>query len=393
MRENPCILIIYATFGDGHVQAAESIRQSFAALGIRRVHLVDLFAEAHPNLNAISRKTYLLSSAYFPRLYGFSYDVTNRTRPDPMYSRLFHSVGRRKLREIVDRLKPDAVIHTFPYLAMAELSERLSLGIPTFTVLTDYVLHSRWVHPDTDRYYVATEGLKKSLAASGIADDRIAVSGIPIRGVFSRRLDRETACSELGLDPARKYALVSAGAYGVQGHLNKMVRTLLEHSDCDVLLVCGKNRNLLRKMETAFAGEPRVHAMGFVERMEAWMAIAWCLITKAGAMTLTEAISQALPVIVYRPLPGQERGNAQVLSDLGAVLTARHSGELRECLRTLHSQKARTKLTDAMSGLHVPGSSDRIASDILRKLSAVKHPHADWERRTAAQAVSLSRTN
>jgi processive 1,2-diacylglycerol beta-glucosyltransferase len=370
LNDHPCILIVYSTFGDGHVQTAKAIRQSLASQGIKRVFLVDLLAEAHPYWNALSRFTYLQSSVYFPKLYGFSYDVTNQVTPDPHLSRAFHSLGKKKLMEIVEQLKPDAVIHTFPYLAMSELSAEFGPGkINTYTVITDYVLHSRWVHPDMDRYFVATEQLKEDLRTAGIEESRISVSGIPLRESFDRPVPKEGLHSKLRLDPRRKYALISAGAYGVQSHVRKMIQTVLDHSSYDILLICGKNRKLLQKMEAAYGDEPRIRVMGFVEHIEEWMAVSSCLLTKAGAITLTEALSLSLPVIVYRPIPGQERGNADVLSEAGALFTAADPQELADKLRLVEQDAVRRRMVLAMKSVFRPHATEAIVSAVLQKVT------------------------
>jgi processive 1,2-diacylglycerol beta-glucosyltransferase len=365
VNQNPCIVIIYSTFGDGHVQAAKAIRQSLVSRGIGRVHMIDLLAEAHPYWNAVSRFSYLKSSVYFPKLYGLSYDLTNQAKPDPQLNRLFHSLGKRKMKQIVDRLQPDAVIHTFPYLAMSQLSGKSGLGIPTFTVLTDYVLHSRWIHPDTDRYFVATEKLKQSLMTAGIEESRISVSGIPIREAFGGTLDKPFLYEKYSLDTRKQYVLISAGAYGVLSHVHKMVQAILNHTDFDILLVCGKNKKLLDKMVTACL-DPRIRVMGFVEQMEELMAVSSCLLTKAGGITLTEALSLSLPAIVYRPLPGQEKGNADTLSEHGALHTAHNIAQLTDKLRQLEQDPSRRRMVKAMKAVYRGQAAETIVSDVLQ---------------------------
>jgi processive 1,2-diacylglycerol beta-glucosyltransferase len=320
-------------------------------------------------------------------LYGLSYRVTNQSQPDPYLNKLFHAIGRRKMKEIVDRLQPHAVIHTFPYLAMSELSGSGKAAVPTYTVLTDYVLHSRWIHPDTDGYFVATEQLKQSLMDAGIQESRIAVSGIPIRESFAKPQENKALRTQYGLDPDRHYVLLSAGAYGVLGHVRQMVQGVLKDTDFDSLLVCGKNRKLQAQMEKAYS-DARIRVMGYVEHMEELMAVSSCLLTKAGGITLTEAISLSLPVIVYRPLPGQEQGNADVLSEHGALRIANNVEQLTEQLKMIQQEAARKRMSRAMKTVYRPHAAEKIVSDVLEKLgSAVMSKHksgsAVWPLQTS----------
>jgi processive 1,2-diacylglycerol beta-glucosyltransferase len=386
VNHNPCIVIVYSTFGDGHVQAAKAIRQSLASRGVTRVHMIDLLAEAHPYWNAVSRYSYLKSSVYFPKLYGLSYDLTNQAKPDPKLNRLFHAMGKRKMQQIVENLQPDAVIHTFPYLAMSQMNGSRGLGIPTFTVLTDYVLHSRWVHPDTDRYFVATEQLKQSLLTAGIGESQISVSGIPIRESFDKPLDRKALLEKYGLSDGKNYVLISAGAYGLLSHVQKMVQAVLAHTGFDILLVCGKNRKLLAKMEAELT-EPRIRVMGFVEQMEELMAVSSCLLTKAGGITLTEALSMGLPVIVYRPLPGQEKGNAAVLSEAGVLHTAYSIPQLMEKLHELEQEPSRKRMTKAMRNVYRSNAADAIVADVLHTMEEQAYHTRKYPVPTERKAV------
>ncbi|MFC5406047.1 hypothetical protein [Cohnella soli] len=78
MKSEAKVRIYYSSFGDGHLQAALALQQSFASMGIHRVTLIDLFAEAYPRLDVISRYFYLRSAVHFPWLYGLLYKISNR---------------------------------------------------------------------------------------------------------------------------------------------------------------------------------------------------------------------------------------------------------------------------------------------------------------------------
>ena len=49
----------------------------------------------------------------------------------------------------------------------------------------------------------------------------------------------------------------------------------------------------------------------FVEDIHELYKIACCMITKPGGITLTEALSVQLPLIIIKPVPGQEKENAR----------------------------------------------------------------------------------
>ena len=49
------------------------------------------------------------------------------------------------------------------------------------------------------------------------------------------------------------------------------------------------------------------------------MAISDLIITKPGGMTSAEALCRGLPMIIYRPIPGQEEANTAFLTNKVAV--------------------------------------------------------------------------
>src|SRR4030095_10370088 len=100
---------------------------------------------------------------------------------------------------------------------------------------------------------------------------------------------------------------------------------LLEDANVQVALVCGRNHLLKDTTEKQFQahhGASRLHVYGFIEPIHELMALADCLITKPGGVTLSEAIAAGLPIFIYRPVPGQEKQNALYLQSKGAAILA-----------------------------------------------------------------------
>ncbi|HEX7056553.1 MAG TPA: glycosyltransferase [Bacilli bacterium] len=369
MQPNPKILILYANYGDGHMQVSKALADCFQKSGANAVLMVDLFAEAHPLMHAITRFAYLKSSVYSPRLYGWSYALTQNMRSDQSAAKWVNALGIRKLKEIISREKPDAVINTFPLMSMNELRKIARLRIPTYTVLTDFVLHRRWLHPHTDKFFVATEDLKERLLRENFPAERISVSGIPIRESFWQPIDNRACLERYGLAADKSVVLIMAGAYGVTQHFKMLAKTLLAFANIQIILVCGKNRALQKKLNASFADVPNVHVFGFVEAVHELMAVSSCMITKAGGVTFAEALAMRLPVVVFRPLPGQEKGNAQYFAAKGAALIATNLYELKEHVhRILADNSLKLQITQAMALLQRPLAAKAVVAEILRDL-------------------------
>ena len=71
--------------------------------------------------------------------------------------------------------------------------------------------------------------------------------------------------------------------------------------------------------------------MGYTKRIHDLMGISSFIVTKPGGLSSSEALSKSLPIIILKPLPGQESLNTQFLVEKGIALKAKDFEELR-CL-------------------------------------------------------------
>jgi processive 1,2-diacylglycerol beta-glucosyltransferase len=367
---NPRIMILTASYGEGHIQASKALKQRLVSQGMNDVQIIDLMKEAHPLLNSISTKLYLKSAVTSPYgldYYGWSYYVTRDMKTDGSISKYFNYLGKKKLKEIIEKARPDVIISTFPFGAAAQIGRELS--ILTSTVMTDYALHARWTHPDTDRYYVATEELKAEMVNKGFAlTEQIEVTGIPIRPAF-----HELSMTNNGLlpqwNPAKKLVLISAGSNGVLHRIEDLTERLQRNGNCEVAIVCGRNRKMELKLRLLFADKPGIHVFGFVEQIHELMAMSSCIVTKAGGITLSEALALKLPVFIFKPFAGQEKENALYFAKQGIAHIAYSGQELEEQLdRFLSDPAAAQVMKKRMSALHKGEATERIVQDMLNCL-------------------------
>lgn len=366
------LLIVYARFGDGHLQAAAALRDSFERLGLADAQTVDLLAHSHPFLNEVSKFVYRQSYTLFPRVYGWVYESTKHMKSDSSFAHWLHSFGKTALRKLVLRERPDAVVHTFPSLALPAIYDRVGRRIPMFNVVTDFDLHMRWVHPQVDKYYVATDDLRLALAGLGVDDRRIEATGIPLRPTFADLSDipeRAAIASSFSIAPDMPTVLVMAGAYGNAADLRTLCVKLSERQDVHTVVVCGRNRAFRTALQSRLASRPNVDVLGYVDRIDELMRAATCIVTKPGGLTTSEAIEAGLPIFLYRPVPGQERNNALYLQRRGAAIVCRSNGELVLAVRRLIEDPAqRLAMRQAQGALRKGRAADRIALDIVGQL-------------------------
>jgi len=369
----PKMLILYASYGEGHLQVARAIKGALEERGNYRTVMVDLMAESHPWLNEVTRRFYLKSYTHMPSLYGWMYDFTRQMKHDSLFGGLLHSFGRDKIRRIIAIEQPDIVVHTFPSFALPELKRRKDYHPPSYAVITDFDLHRRWVHPSIERYYVATEDLKLELTHLGIPDSDIQVSGIPLKRGFRTASATSELYERYKLRPDQPVVLIMAGAQGVMPDVSQICSGLLNDDKVQVALVCGHNllmKDTIEKQFQAHTGASRLHVYGFIEQIHELMALSDCLITKPGGVTLSEAIAAELPIFIYRPVPGQEKQNALYLESKGAAIIANEANELtKQILKLIHDPLRLTISKLCIKQLQSSQTAaDSIVLDILSNL-------------------------
>ena len=81
----------------------------------------------------------------------------------------------------------------------------------------------------------------------------------------------------------------------------------------------------------------------FVDNVYDYMHAADVLVTKPGGLTTAEALVARIPMVLSKPLPGQEERNARFLTDAGAAVRAAHVDELPAVLERLLARRERTR--------------------------------------------------
>ncbi|CAM3563430.1 MULTISPECIES: MGDG synthase family glycosyltransferase [Saccharibacillus] len=413
--QEPNVLILYASYGDGHYQATKALEKSLHDRGIRKVKMLDLMAEAHPRLNDLTRFVYIQSYRTLPGLYGLVYNMTKDMKSDKPFAHILHAFGTRRLEEYLKKERPGLVIHTFPQMVMPKLRRKIGLDIPIVNVVTDFDLHGRWLHPDVDRFYVATEEMRREAARIGIDPNRITVSGIPIkegfgaveevgsdsaRGGFAAEPGSQPAesgpdaaaaakpfsyaaaralrageppVSGVRLDPARKTVLLMAGAYGVMLGLRRVCDLLLEQGDIQVVVVCGRNEEMRAGLAQQYANVDRIQVLGFTDRVASLMRMSDGIVTKPGGITLAESLACRLPIFLFRPVPGQERGNAVYLAEQGAAFISRSADELaRQIADLLGDPRKLTAARERSAALGNANAAGEIADDLIARYLSVR---------------------
>lgn len=377
--EQLSVLIFSATYGLGHMRAANAIIEELCIKypDAKITHL-DFGSFLSKTFNSVVKNTYLELIKHTPKLWGKFYYSTSKISSDSVLQRFLNGLGRREFLKFIQELKPDLVICTYPTVSGVLAEQRLKgiLDVPLVTVVTDYTVHSQWIHPGVDLYIVGCERVYEGLVARGINPNAIRITGIPVSSKFEENLNQQEILKRLGLKPTLPTVLVMGGAYGVLGGIKWICKTLSETSlPVQSIVVCGQDKKLYTDLDPLIEGAKNpIVRFGFVKNVEELMSAADLIITKAGGLTVSEALTKRVPLVIFKPIPGQEEENTKYLEGIGAGRVAKNEEELEKTIFYLleHPQDlARMRLSATNA---VPGqAAKRAVEDILHLLEKSKY--------------------
>ena len=332
-NEKDKILILSATFGDGHKQVAKAISEAVEyTLPNASPIILDIMEWIHPYLYPVSLFVYKRGIKRFPQVYSYFY---KKTRVKNSFSTKLNSLftfGLQTMLEVIQRIKPRVVVSTYPFAAgiISKLKEQGLINIPAVTIITDYTDHSYWIHPYTDLYIVGSNQVRDRLISLGIEDDKIKNTGIPVRQRFIESQPRELLLEKYGMNSNKFTVLLMGGGDGFIGKGRSTFRALESVSQTlQLIIVCGRNKKLKKQLELELKDYKHdVLLLGFCENIQELMAISDLMITKPGGVTTSEALAMGLPLLIYHPLPGQEEDNAEFLWKSGLAFLAKTENDL-----------------------------------------------------------------
>jgi processive 1,2-diacylglycerol beta-glucosyltransferase len=364
------VLILTASYGSGHNEAARSLAAGFAARGAS-VTVVDHFRElVHPIFERVSRALYMALLRRAPMVWGASYALGDWLASDSPLAFGVTRLGTARLAARLDRLQPDAVVtvHATPAAALSALAAEGRRLPPHTTVVTDFVAHSQWVARGIDRYCVAAAEVGHEFVARGIPRERVDVTGVPVRAEFESSIDGVAARRALGLRADVPVVLAMAGSHGSVGRLPDVGAALGRvPAPMQVVMVAGHDAAVAERLRGLARGTS-MRVLGYADDVRTLMAAADLLVTKAGGMTLAEAIAAELPMLLYGSLPGQERRNERFASRAGVALAARSRRDLARLLeRALGEPGLLEHLRDGIRRVRRPDATRRIVDAVLER--------------------------
>jgi processive 1,2-diacylglycerol beta-glucosyltransferase len=320
------ILIVSASMGAGHDGAAKELRRRLEAAG-HRVEVVDFLDAVAFHIGPLLRWFYQVQLRMAPWSYELSYKLAPVLRAPAVM--LDTWLTRRKLKRLIKEFRPDAVVSVYPLasLVLGRMRRKKQLRVPVLTYLTDFAVHSLWVHRGIDRHLAVSE-ISAEAATSRGGRDAFARGPLVSDRFRDATYDRDAVRTNLGLAPEDRAVLVVAGSWGV-GDVVATVEAIGRSGEFHPITVCGRDDNLRAELEQRGYGT----VIGWTDQMPALMTAADALVENAGGLTCMEAFAVGLPVITFKPIAGHGKDNAEMMARAGVNCYARDDDELHTMLR------------------------------------------------------------
>ena len=351
------ILILSASIGSGHTKAAQSLQKIFG----QSAQVVDFMAREISTLNWLTKKFYLAALKFIPDLYDRIYKFADGRKVGVSTRFATSALMYLPFARLLKKFQPDVVICTHPFPEAAAslwkfLHAKSAENFFLATVLTDYSLHEIWIYGEVDAYFVATEEMRRELISHCHAGQKIFATGIPIGSEFS---------AVKKISATRTTILIMGGGLGL-GSIEETLSELEKISlPLKIIVVAGQNEKLLARLKRLQIRH-ELEVLGFVSDVQNLMAAADLLITKPGALTMSEAFAVGLPLILHAPIPGPEALNAAYAVSHGAAISVGDK-KISTVVSELLSEPARL---DEMRRCAKKISRPFAAADIVERLTS-----------------------
>jgi len=318
------VILMYISETSGHHSATLAIEKTLKILSPDTEILnINAFNYTNPISEKIVNSIYMSIIKRTPKIWDYLYDNPSIAKKIAKMKEVIHKFNSPKLRNLFDRFKPDVVVCTqaFPCGMVADYKKTYGSPIPLIAVLTDYVPHSYWVYDTVNYYITPSEEVSQNLIKKGIAPGRIKDFGIPFDPKFNEPVDRDKTIKRLKLDPEATTLLIMGGGQGL-GPIKTIVKSLEKvTNNIQEIIVTGTNKKLNRSLKRKIKKyKKKIVLFGYTDAINELMTIADIIITKPGGITTAEALAKRLPLIIVKPIPGQEINNTLYLTQKHAAI-------------------------------------------------------------------------
>jgi len=368
--DKPYRIIISGGGTGGHIYPAIAIAHALQALH-PETEILFVGAEGRMEMQKVPEAGYKIIGLWISGLQR-KLTADNLAFPFKVISSL------RKSSKIIDKFRPDAVVGVggfasgpLVYAASGKKIPALLQEQNSYAGLTNKILAGK-----VDRICVAHEGMEKFFP-----QEKIVFTGNPVRkdivslAAQGLQTKHKEAFEFFELDPDKKTILVVGGSLGARTLNDSMLAGIsqLTAQGAQLIWQCGKfyHQEMSSRL-TAIADKPGIRLHEFLSRMDLAYAAADVVISRAGALAISELALVRKPT-VFVPSPNvaedHQRKNAESLVRQDAALMVTDAEAparlIDVTLSLLQNEAQQQELSENMKKIARPDAAEHIAKEVI----------------------------
>lgn len=277
-----------------------------------------------------------------------------------------------KAKKILKKFKPDMVVGVGGFASGPIMRKATRLNIPvviqeqnSFPGVTNKI-----VAPKAAKICVAYENMEK-----WFPKDKIVLTGNPLRNnVVSTEGKHDEGARFFGLDPQKPIILLVGGSQGAMGINKGISAKLAMFKDVDYQMIWQTGKHYVeqaqKEVDELGLGE-RVKPVVFIDRMDLAYASADVVISRAGAMSISE-LSLVGKAVVFVPLPtaaeDHQTKNAMSLVQKDAAMIVKNDETPEKLIPTvfelLNDKEKINKMQENIAKFARPNAAEDIVNEL-----------------------------
>ena len=161
--------------------------------------------------------------------------------------------------------------------------------------------------------------------------------------------------------------MLMGGGHGL-GPIKTMVKSLEKvRQELQEIIVTGANKKLYNSLKRKIKNyKKKILLLGYVDNVNELMDVSDIIITKPGGVTTAEVLAKHLPMIIVKPIPGQEANNAAYLTEKGAAIKIDNPRDINLVIEDLLANPQKlNKIRESITRITKPNASLDIAKLLL----------------------------
>ena len=278
-----------------------------------------------------------------------------------------------KARKVIKEFKPDVVVGVGGYASGPLLKIATSMGVPA-------LLQEQNSYPGITNKILAKKVQKICVAYDGMEQffpkEKIIFTGNPVRqDIVDLSNKREKGLDQFGLLADKKVVLVIGGSLGART-INESIEAGLEemvHNNIQLLWQTGKGYADKAADSVKKYAEKGIVTMPFITTMDLAYAVADVVISRAGALSVSElCLSEKPSILVPSPNVAEDHQtkNAMALVNKKAAILVKDVDAKKELISVLldlvQNMDLQSQLKTNIKQLAKPNAAEHIADEVIK---------------------------